>query len=349
MLVIGALARGGAERVACVLSYEWQRTHDVTMVVFDARTKSYPHGGRLVDLGVPSRRSRFMNAIGLFQRIARLMGLFWWSRPGQIITFMESGNLPVIVAACICGMAKRTKVSVRNNPVSIRRRYRVVIPWLYRIPACVVVPSRGLAHALIRRGIPSRRVVIIPNPVAEAAGEHKHSVVPQSKQYILGVGRLVHQKQFELLINAFARIDTPRVCLVILGGGPKRRCLEALASSLGVGSRVLFHGVVSTIETWYQNAISLVLTSRYEGWPNVLVEAMANGCPVISVDCRYGPSEILENGRYGLLVPQGDVGGLATAIGRLLSDPELRTTLASEGIRRAKSFEATKVAPRWLA
>ena len=349
MLVIGALARGGAERVACVLSYEWQRTHDVTLVVFDARAKSYPHGGRLVDLGVPLRRTRLMNAIGLFSRIVRLIGLLWRSRPGQIIAFMEGANLPVIVASCICGMAKRTKVSVRNNPVSIRRRYRVLIPWLYRLPTCLVVPSDGIAQALIRRGVPSPRVVIIPNPVVEEAGEHQRASVPQPMRYILGVGRLVQQKQFELLIDAFSRIDAPGVCLVILGVGPKRKCLEALATELGVESRVLFRGVVSTIATWYQNALGLVLTSRYEGWPNVLVEAMANGCPVISVNCRYGPSEILQDGRYGLLVPQGDADGLASAIGRILSDPGLRTRLAAEGIRRAKSFEAAKIARRWLA
>ena len=349
MLVIGALARGGAERVASVLSYEWQRTHDVTLVVFDARKQSYRHGGTLVDLGVPSRRTRIMNAIGLLSRIVRLLVLIFRSRPGQIITFMESANVPVIVAAWFCGMASRTKVSVRNNPVSLRWRYRVLIPWLYRLPKCIVVPSAGIAHALIRRRLPPRKVVIIPNPSVEVACEHDRGVVPHTMQYILGVGRLVYQKQFELLIDAFSRLHAPGVCLVILGVGPQRRCLEDLASALGVGSRVLFRGVVSTIETWYQNAIGLVLTSRYEGWPNVLVEAMANGCPVISVNCRYGPSEILEDGRYGLLVPQGDADGLATAIGRVLSNPELRTRLAAEGMRRAKTFEAAKIARLWLA
>ena len=349
MLVISALARGGAERVASVLSKEWERTHDVTLVVFDAKEQSYQHGGTLIDLGVPFRRTRFMNAIALLSRTARMIVLLYRSRPGRIITFMESANLPVIVAAGICGMAKRTKVSVRNNPVAIRRRYRVLMPWLYRIPKCVVVPSSGVARALIRRGLPSRRVVVIPNPVAGVFGVQRRGPVPYPRKYILGAGRLVHQKQFELLIKAFSKVHAQEICLVILGGGPKRERLEDMASALGVGSRVVFRGVVSTIETWYQHAFCLVLTSRYEGWPNVLIEAMANGCPVISVNCRYGPSEILEDGRHGLLVPQGDTDGLASAIASVLRDPELRARLSLQGVRRARCFDASPVARRWLA
>lgn len=347
--MIGALARGGAERVASVLSTEWEVTHDVTLVVFDAKDQCYPHGGTLVDLGVPPRRTKFLNAIGLFSRIARLLVLLYRSRPQQIVAFMENANLPVIVAAGIGGMTRRTTVSVRNNPVAIKLRYRVLLPWLYRLPKYVVVPSAGVAQALIRRGIPSRKVVIIPNPVKVAADVREGGGVLRPMRYILGAGRLVHQKHFELLIKAFSKIHVSGVCLVILGGGPQRGRLEVLASALGVGSRVLFRGTVSAIEPWYTHAMCFVLTSRYEGWPNVLVEAMANGCPVISVNCRYGPSEILEGGRHGLLVRQGDTDGLAGAMRRVLTDPLLRSSLSTQGARRARAFEASAVSRRWLA
>ena len=303
----------------------------------------------MVDLGVPSRRTRFRNLIGLFVRIFRLTMLLYRSRPWRILSFMESANIPVLIAALICGMARRTRVSVRNNPAAIKRRYRVVIPWLYRISTGIVVPSDGVGSALVRRGLPARKLAVIPNPIAKTASSSACKWAPYPAQYILGVGRLVDQKQFELLIEAFSKIDAPEVRLVILGSGPKRERLKALASALGIGPRVVLHGTVSSIYEWYRCALCFVLTSRYEGWPNVLVEAMANGCPVISVDCRYGPSEILEGGRHGVLVRQGDMDGLTGAIRAMLADPSLRLSMALRGKRRAHAFQVSEIARIWLA
>ena len=349
MLVIGALARGGAERVASVLTAEWERTHDVTLVVFDGRTRSYTHGGELVDLRLPSRPTRFANLVRLFSRILRLASLLYRARPTRIVAFMENANLPVVVAATICGMASRTHVSVRNNPSSIKRGYRLIIPWLYRIPRCVVVPSVGIRCALIRRGMPSKGIVAIPNPVPRVVPGEVLEPFRRPRRYILGVGRLVPQKRFELLIEAYSKLDVPDVNLVILGDGPERIDLESKAFALGVGPQVEFRGTVDRIDFWYRNAVCFVLTSRYEGWPNVLVEAMANGCPVISVDCPYGPSEILENGTYGMLVRRADVDGLSEAMRSLLMDPGLRATLGFQGARRVKCFEPPGVASLWLS
>ena len=121
-----------------------------------------------------------------------------------------------------------------------------------------------------------------------------------------------------------------------------------LANRLTISDRVCFPGAVSDIARWYRGAKCFVLSSRYEGWPNVLVEAMASGCPVVSFRCNFGPAEIVQDGTSGLLVTPGDVDALAHAIGRVVTDVRLSTSLSVGGLRRATWFASQAVAIRWL-
>jgi len=136
---------------------------------------------------------------------------------------------------------------------------------------------------------------------------------------ILGVGRHYPQKGFDTLLRAFARVrqETP-ARLVILGEGPERPNLERLASELGVAADVDMPGFDPNPFRYMKRAGVFVLSSRYEGLPNVLIQAMACGCPVVSTDCPNGPAEILDGGRYGALVPVDDVEAMARAIVRAL-------------------------------
>ena len=195
-------------------------------------------------------------------------------------------------------------------------------------------------------GIPKTKVRCIPNPIVPS-----NSVVvvaPLVVPYILGAGQLHRKKGFDRLLTAFAGLNRPDTHLVILGSGPERDELIAQAAQLNINSRTHFPGSVSDIEVWYENARCFVLTSRYEGWPNVLMEAMAQGCPVISFNCLYGPEEILEDGESGLLVFQDDVQGLTGAMERVLADDTLRRRLAQNGRERGKRFAAGTIAQRWL-
>ena len=130
--------------------------------------------------------------------------------------------------------------------------------------------------------------------------------------------------------------------------GQERASLLAKSQELGITSRLQLPGVVADVDAWYRRADCFVLTSYYEGSPNVVMEAMANGCPVVSFDCPYGPAEILEGGRCGMLVRQDDIAGLSDAIQRLVSDRVIRGRLAEIGRQRAKAFSVEKIAPRWL-
>ena len=347
--LINSLNSGGAERVVSTLTREWARRHQVIIALFDTSRLAYDYGGVVVDLGTPSRPSalqKLWNGVLRSMRIARVLRR---ERPDRIVSFMESANFPAIVASAMTGVLDRLCVSVHCNPISIPGLTRLLIPLVYRFAARVVAPSDGVREALRKMGLPARKLLVIPNPIANRQPSGTSAETGDSRRYILGVGRLEPVKGFDRLLQVFSKMERSDMELVILGDGTQRDRLLALSRELGITSRLHLPGVVSDVDIWYQHADCFVLTSHSEGFANVLVEAMANGCPVVSFDCAYGPSEILEGGRIGMLVSQDDIAGLSNAIQRLLTDCALRLRLARAGRQRARTFLVEKIAPRWLS
>jgi glycosyltransferase involved in cell wall biosynthesis len=166
---------------------------------------------------------------------------------------------------------------------------------------------------------------------------------------LLGAGRFVAQKDFSTLLEAFARVRAVRPARLMILGGSKRpvreRRLRALAEHLGVGADVALPGLVANPFACMARASAFVLSSRWEGLPGVLIEAMACGCPVVSTDCPSGPREILAGGMYGPLVPVGDAAALAEAILRVLAAPPDRVRLRA----RAAQFSVERAVDRYLA
>lgn len=350
MVVIRALPHGGAERVVSTLTHEWSRDHEVMVAVFHGDNTFYDCGGRIIDLKLPST-GPFLKKLytAIWERSVHLARLFRSERPDWVVSFMESASLPSIVAAAITGILSRLRVSVRTNPSAMPWHLRLLIPSLYRLPDCVVAPSCGVKKRLESMGVPATKVLVIPNPIASQtiASSGVHS--PFSRAYVLGVGRLHPEKGFDRLVTAFADVRQTDLHLVVIGDGHDRRRLSCLARSLGIESRVHLPGAVSDVAPWYYHAQCFVLSSRHEGSPNALVEAMANGCAVISFDCQYGPAEIVEDGTSGLLVAQDDIPALTEGISRVVSDSALRQQLGAQGRRRAAYLSVKHIAPLWYA
>lgn len=348
LVIIPSLHRGGAERVVSLLTTEWAKSNEVVLSVFDASCPAYSYGGQLVDLACAARGGVFNQMKNALSRVGNLVRLIRYERPDHIISFMESANFPVVLAAALTGHLGSLTVSVRNDPGRFPIFYRGLIPFLYRLPRRVVAVSAGVSEALVGMGVPRRKAYAIPNPIALEAGRDTVHPAVLSARFILAVGRLHPQKGFDRLLQAFASLALEDLHLVILGEGAKCQVLATLALELGIASRVHLIGSVIDPFPWYQKAQCFVLSSRYEGWPNVLMEAMACACPVVSFDCNYGPVEIIEDGVSGLLVKEGDVAGLAAAIRRVLNDDELRIHLANQGRLRVAQFDVEKIAKQWL-
>jgi glycosyltransferase involved in cell wall biosynthesis len=251
---------------------------------------------------------------------------------------------------------------IRDTPFG--RAYGNAIRVLYRGADAVVGVSDGIAHQLTQRySVPRSKVHVIHNlfdvddirrratdPLpASAAALFRNPV-------IINVGSLTHQKWQACLIRGFAlaRRRAPRLQLAILGEGELRRDLEDLCTRLGVADAVHFLGFQANPYQYMARSAAFALTSRYEGLPSVLVEAMACGVPILSTDCRYGAAEILGNSEHGLLLPDlcdapAEVAEqtLAAGLVRLLQ-PEFNRHYREKGLARSLDFHKDQVIGQWL-
>jgi glycosyltransferase involved in cell wall biosynthesis len=211
--------------------------------------------------------------------------------------------------------------------------------FLYKRAARVVGVSQGVADEAAQVfKLPPDKVLSIPNPrrsrdaSMQIASEHEAWF---DKPVILGVGRLAAQKDFATLLHAFAELTPGRALnLVILGKGPERTALETRARALGIADRVFFSGFVPNPEAYLRRARVFVLSSRNEGFPGALIEALEAGAAIVSTDCPFGPREVLDEGRWGRLVPVEDAPALATAV-----SAELEQTDVGHAARRQERAE----------
>jgi glycosyltransferase involved in cell wall biosynthesis len=210
--------------------------------------------------------------------------------------------------------------------------------------------SSGVADDMARlSGMDRSRINVIHNPAAtgrvlESGYALPPAMAERSGPILLTVGTLKAVKRHDLLIRAFARLPRADATLCILGEGQERAGLETLIGLLGIQDRVLLAGYQADPAPWYAHAHLFVLSSDYEGFSNVIVEALEHGLPVVSTNCPTGPHEILEDGKYGTLVPVGDVDALARAMDQALSASQDREQLK----RRASDFSVDKAADAYL-
>ena len=347
--VIPSLAGGGAERVLSLLSREWNETHEVILIVFNATRPAYTYSGRLIDLRLELSGRGLHKLQVVVASLVAVTRLLVRERPDWIVSFMEPANFPTAIAASLAGLRRRAVVSVHHDPLALPRMRQLLMRWIYLLPNHVVSVSQGVKMALCAIGVKSTKISVIPNPVDIRSGMALRPR-PLDERYVLGAGRFRPEKGFDRLLKAFALLDRQDLRLVILGDGvePERIRLWRLANALGIDSNLQLPGFVSDVDRWYQNAECFVLSSRSEAWGMVLLEAMVNGCPVISFDCPYGPSEIVEDGHSGLLVTDGDIYGLANAIGSVLNDRKLRLRLINGGGARVRAFNTPDLAERWI-
>ncbi|WP_347888163.1 glycosyltransferase [Nitrosomonas europaea] len=332
-IYLPSLRGGGAERAMVTLANGFaDRGLKIDLVLAQAEgpyLSEVSPGVRIVDL----QSNRVLTSLpGLVRYLRR-------ERPQAMLSALNHANVIAVVARMLAGVPVRLVVSERNNvslsgSSSKNLRSRVVLHmmrWAYRKTDGVTAVSGGVADDLANAiNLPRDRISVIFNPVVtpelieKSRMPLKHPWLGEGKPpVILGVGRLTPQKDFVTLIRAFAQVRTVRNCrLVILGEGELRAELEQLVASLGVQDNVQLPGFADNPFAWMSRVRLFVLSSRWEGLPNVLIQAMACGAAVVSTDCPSGPDEILEGGKWGRLVPVGDEEALAEAMVTLLEMPE---------------------------
>jgi len=260
-------------------------------------------------------------------RINRVALIGRWLADVDTRVYLRSGTTISV------DLASRRWLDRAAQTLSMRR--------LYRFADGVLVPSLGAARDLVAYArLPPGQVRVVPSPVvtpdlpARAGGSAPHRWLgPGMPPVILGVGELCGRKDFATLLRAHARLRQRVDCrLLILGEGRQREALESLAGELGSAAEVDLPGWVSNPYPYLARARAFALTSRWEGMPVVLIEALAVGVPVVATDCPSGPAEILDRGRVGPLVPVGDDAALADALETLLRQPPRREDLTAAAL-----------------
>ena len=353
-LVISALSAGGAERVLSSLANEWaDRDHAVTLITLGSvRTDWYPVDPRVRRIGLDV----LVASVNVWQalrhnaqRLQQLRRAIRESRSDVVISFGDTTNVLTILATI--GLDVRLIVSERVDPRQhpLSPSWRCLRAISYRRADGLVIQTESLrswAEGIIRK----ERVHVIPNSV-RTVGSLAHSDRTRNLKggRVVAVGRLTRQKGFDLLLEAFAQCHHrhEQWTLRILGEGEERETLEFQASRLKIKDAVEFIGVVKDHEVHLRSSQLYVLASRYEGFPNSLLEAMAMGLAVIATDCPTGPADIVAHNENGLLVPPNNVAALAGAMDRLMADSEERQRLGGRAGEVVERFSLNKVMKLW--
>jgi glycosyltransferase involved in cell wall biosynthesis len=280
-----------------------------------------------------------LKAKGVLASLPKLVKYLRLHTPKVLFTGLGRCNLVAIWARALARKSLRVCISERNtlsistaHSRSLRARITPFFAkhWYPKADAIVAI-SKGVAFDLVETlGLPQEKINVIYNPAVSNRIIEKSrdpSVHPwflsNNSPVILSVGRLGPQKDYLTLIKAFSVLLARREArLIILGEGPLRKELAELAKKLGIADDIAFPGFVDNPFAYMRQADVFVLSSRWEGFGNVLAEAMACGTPVVSTNCPNGPAEILENGKWGRLVPVGDPDALASAIMETLDEPQ---------------------------
>lgn len=364
-LFFPSLTAGGVERVMLTLAHAFaERGDHVDMVVGTTQGELLPEVDPRVtlhDLHIPPPST--------FSRLPGLVRYLRQARPEALLSATDGTNLVALWARLLAGVPTQVITSTHllwsahathaaRLGLGNALKYHVLMPTFirlsYRHAERVVAVTHAVAHDLARvSGIAEEQITVIHNPVVsgsllrQAAEAVDHPwFAPAAPPVILGVGRLHADKDFATLIRAFSLLRQRRPArLLIVGDGPERPALEALVAELGVSADVALPGFTANPYALMRQAAVLALSSRAEGFGNVLIEAMASGTPVVSTNCPGGPPELLMHGRYGRLVPVGDAAALAEAIEATVDNPPAPAFLRE----RAQEFSVERSVQQYAA
>ena len=349
--VVSSLGSGGAERVMTELCRAWAARGDqVTLITLEDTSRDFypvPANVRRVALGVSSVSRTATDAVmSNVRRVRAMRSALLGERPDIVVSFTNRTNILVLLA--MQGTSVPVIVSERIDPrlEGPGRTWAALRRVAYPRAHGLVVQTSGL-RGWAEQFVDPARVHVIPNPMREMGAP----VTPAGtrEKHIVAMGRLVDQKGFDVLLRAFsmARVGFNDWTLAVHGEGPDREKLSNLVNELVLQDAVVLPGRTDAPDFVLRDASIFVLSSRHEGFPNVLLEASVAGCACIATDCRSGPADIIARGKSGVLIPVEDIAALAHALQQLMSDPDRRSALGSAARSAVARFSMEHVLAQW--
>jgi GalNAc-alpha-(1->4)-GalNAc-alpha-(1->3)-diNAcBac-PP-undecaprenol alpha-1,4-N-acetyl-D-galactosaminyltransferase len=338
LFVISSLKTGGAEHVLVMLAnYLSQQSNEVIILKFSEQKPFFELNDKVKVLTI----NKIQNKIPFISRVLNLKNHFKKINPDIIISFTTTINVYSIIAS---------KLSRYKIIVSEHTNFHRAKSYIWKILRKIFYPFADLTIVLTKydKKLYSnylKQVEVIKNPLVL---QNKYNNLNKEK-IILAVGRLHNVKGFDMLIEAFANIKNKGSWkLIILGEGEERLYLEEKIKKYNCDESIVLKGNIKDVEFYYKTASIFVLSSRAEGFPGSLCEAMGYGCPSIAFNCITGPNEIITHNKNGILVPPNDIYKLQEQIEILMNNEDLRKSLGSESKKIASELNITKIASIWL-
>jgi glycosyltransferase involved in cell wall biosynthesis len=342
-LVISSLSSGGGERVVATLSQEFAKKYDVTIILFDSANIDYEYGGKILDINCPDKPSFLGKSYNLLKRAYKLKNTFRKQKFDHIFGFMESANYPSILAS------RKTIASLHIDFNFLNPTERYLVKSIYPLAKAVAPVSDDIASTLVK-DVSLDNVARIYNPVpfeeleALASEPFQHA-----RKFLIAVGRLTYQKHFDLMIDAFAESKAAENCdLIILGEGELRGDLERQIKTLKMEDRVHLPGRLKNPFKYMKHAEFMLLSSRAEGFPMVLIEGLTLSCPAISTDCPTGPREIIQKGVNGFLINTDDKPALIESIDTLFYNDEMRSSFSKNSQNSVSHLAVENICKEWI-
>jgi len=341
-LLLPELRIGGAQKVFLTLAKEFiARGLRVDLVLLAEEGEllaEIPGGVRLIPLGQKSSKS----PIYLVRSLLELSRFLRKNRPDALLSTLTGTNLFAVVSHCLSHVPTRLVLREAAPLANIRHSYLLfLMRYLYRRADSVVALTHFMKKEMEERlRIPSNKVIQLSNPIdlmriEQDAAKPLPNDFDATCPYAIAIGRLAPQKDYITLLNAFAEVaKTNSLRLVILGEGPDRSLLEARVRDLSLENRIELRGFDSNPYRWIARASVFVMSSRWEGYPNVLLEALALGKPVVST-CYDASAQDLINNQSGFLVSVGDASALAEGIRNILDDTSTKKISLPAGVMEA--------------
>ena len=359
VIVVSAMNMGGTQRVVSILCNHWsQNGYVVTLIsTFSGEKLNHYQLSKNVDLNYLSNNPFFPKnkALNLLWKIIQLRKLIKSQNPDVVISFLTRIN--VASALSTIGIKSSLIICERTWPPFLTLNNNFF--WMYKIlfkGVDRIIVQTEKSKTWLSQNFSGSNVKVIPNPIVYPLPLQKerslcpNSIILQNKKVILASGRMHRVKQFDVLIRAFSQIkeNYPEWDLIILGDGEERDGLNRMLFDLDLSDRVYIPGSVGNMSEWYEKADLFVLSSRLEGFPNVLLEAMAYGLPCISFDCDTGPRDMIRDGFNGILVnPDEKELGLSNAINKMISNKKFRSDIANNSILLRDKYSVNNIMQKW--
>lgn len=349
IFVIPSLQSGGAERVLTTLSNALIEHFNIIIIVLYNEPIFYKLDYRIKVIychDFYNAEQSLLQSINNHYKCIRLIcNIIKNNNVDVLIGFMTTANIYAIIAGKLTGI--KIIISERVHPKfsDVSRYWFILRRFIYSYTDYLVIQTEEIAD-YFEKFIKKNKLKIILNPLSPALANHRNLSTPKEK-IILNVGRLDDQKNQDMLIRAFSKTDYLNWTLVLIGEGKNRNAYLKLIHDLKLSSHVELLGNVEDVWTYYNKASIFAFTSRYEGFPNALTEAMYFGLSCISTDCPSGPSELIIDGENGFLIEVEDEIMLAQKLNILMNDKELMEQLGSAAMMNTEKFNIEHIASQW--